>query len=279
MWLVTSAVLFCLLAWAFYFEPASFYVGETSLTIPRLPLNIDGLTIAVLADLHTGSPFNSLSKLRKIVDVTNSVNPDLILIAGDIVIQGVLGGTFVPPEDSTKVLRALSAPLGVYAVLGNHDWWFNANRVKTALEQEGIPVLDDRAIRLSGHAKSFWLAGVSDYWEGPHDINSALRDVPGDATVIVFTHNPDVFPDIPRRVQLTIAGHTHGGQVLFPFIGRPIVPSRYGERFASGHIIEGGRHLFVSTGLGTSILPVRFRVPPEISFIRIRTGDEGHAQR
>jgi predicted MPP superfamily phosphohydrolase len=103
-------------------------------------------------------------------------------------------------------------------------------------------------------------------------VAGTLARVPAGAPVLVFTHNPDIFVDIPPRVSLTLAGHTHGGQVYIPFIGRPIVPSHYGERFAIGHVVEGGRHLFVTPGLGTSIIPVRFLVPPEISVLTL----EGH---
>jgi hypothetical protein len=94
--------------------------------------------------------------------------------------------------------------------------------------------------------------------------------VSDDAPVLAFTHNPDVFPHVPARVALTIAGHTHGGQVVLPLLGRPLVPSAYGQRYAIGHVEEDGRHLFVSSGLGTSIFPVRFGVPPEISIVVVR---------
>jgi predicted MPP superfamily phosphohydrolase len=105
--------------------------------------------------------------------------------------------------------------------------------------------------------------------EGNPDIASALARVDDSAPIIAFTHNPDIFPSIPAKVALTIAGHTHGGQVAFPVAGRPIVPSDFGERYAAGHIVEDSRHLFVTSGIGTSILPVRFRVPPEISLLTI----------
>jgi hypothetical protein len=141
--------------------------------------------------------------------------------------------------------------------------------VRKALEAVSIPVLDDRASPISHGSCHFWLAGVSDWWEGPHDVVRALEAVPPDAPTILFTHNPDLFPEVPPRVTLTIAGHTHGGQVYLPGIGRPIVPSAYGERFAIGHIVEGERHLFVSSGLGTSIIPVRFLVPPEVSILTL----------
>jgi len=158
----------------------------------------------------------------------------------------------------------------VYAVLGNHDWWLDGPRVQAALESASIPVLEDRAVEIRRGDCTFWLAGVSDYWEGAHDVGRALEEVPEDAAVLVLTHNPDVFPEVPARVTLTIAGHTHGGQVYFPILGRLVVPSRYGERYAIGPIREDGRQLFVSPGVGTSILPVRFLVPPEISLLTLR---------
>ncbi len=211
-----------------------------------------------------------MDKLVEIVDATQAAEPDLVLLAGDYVIHGVVGGQFVEPEEAAGELARLSAPLGVFAVLGNHDHWLDGPRVRRALEDVGIGFLEDTATPLRAGACAFWLAGISDLWMGAHDHERALRDVPLDAPVVAFTHNPDVFPSIPARVSLTIAGHTHGGQVFLPVLGRPIVPSDFGERFAIGHVVEDGRHLFVSPGLGTSILPVRFRVPPEISLLALR---------
>lgn len=256
--------------WAFVFEPASLVVREYELSVPAWPRKSDGLRIAVLADLHVGSPFNGLEKLERIVQETNAAQPDVVLLAGDYVIQGVRGGSFISPQDFAPLLANLHARLGVWAVLGNHDWWLDGPAVRAALEQDGIRVLDNEAAELDVKT-GLWLAGVGDYWEGKPDVSLALAAVPEGATVIVLTHNPDVFPDIPDRVALSIAGHTHGGQVNLPFIGRPIVSSEFGERYAAGHVVENGRHFFVSTGLGTSILPVRFRVTPEISILRINT--------
>jgi predicted MPP superfamily phosphohydrolase len=181
----------------------------------------------------------------------------------------VPGGRFVSPEVAAGELSKLSAPAGVFAVLGNHDWWLDAPRVERALETAGISVLEDEAQALEIDGCEFWLVGVSDFWEGPHDIGRALRGVPESSPSVLFTHNPDIFPDVPPHVTLTIAGHTHGGQVYIPGIGRPIVPSKFGERFAIGHIVETERHLFVSSGLGTSRLPVRFLVPPEVSVLTL----------
>jgi hypothetical protein len=261
--------LVLLAGWGFWLEPAGLRNEDHRLVLDAWPATCDGLRVAVLADLHTGSPWNDLAKLAEIVDLTNRARPDLILLAGDFVIHDVVGGRFVAPEASAAALAELSAPLGVFAVLGNHDWWLDGPRVQRALESAGITVLEDTATRVAAGRCSFWLAGISDYWERPHDVQRALAEVPATASVIAFSHNPDVFPEVPERVAITFAGHTHGGQVYLPGIGRPIVPSKHGERFAIGHVVEDGRHLFVSSGLGTSILPVRFLVPPEISVVEL----------
>ena len=253
--------------WAFWIEPASLRNQGYDVTLQRWPAECDGLRIAVLADLHVGSPYNGLDALEEVIDLTEQAEVDLVLLAGDFVIHGVVGGTFVAPEASAKVIGRLSAP--AFAVLGNHDWWLDAKRVRSALEQQGIPVFEDSAQELVIASCRFWLAGVSDLWEGPHNIEAALAPIPATAPTILFTHNPDLFPRVPDRVAITFAGHTHGGQVYLPGIGRPIVPSDFGERYAIGHIVENDKHLFVSSGIGTSIIPVRFLVPPEISVIRL----------
>ncbi len=282
--IAAALVVIALALRAFWVEPASLRVTSTTITLEPGSHALDGLCIAVLTDLHVGSPWNGIDNLARIVAVTNAARPDLVLLAGDYVIKGVVGGRFVPPETIAPRLHELRAPLGVFAVLGNHDWWLGAPRVRAALHDAGITTLDDRAIAIERPRRGaipddgahddgprhFWLAGVSDFWEGPHDVHRALRDVADGAPVIAFTHNPDVFPHVPARVALTIAGHTHGGQVWLPLVGRLVVPSRYGQRYAIGHVVERGRHLFVSPGIGTSIIPVRFGVPPEVSIVTLR---------
>jgi len=253
--------------WAFWLEPASLRVATYRLRLPHWPAQCSGVTVAAISDLHVGSPFNGVGKLERVVALTRRSHPDLVLLGGDYVIDNVLGGRFVSPEVSAKKLAEIDAPLGVLAVLGNHDWWLGGARVRAALEANDIPVLEDRAVQVRRGECAFWVAGLGDFWEGRHDIAAALEDVPPGAPVIVLTHNPDIFPEIPELVSLTVAGHTHGGQVRIPFVGRPIVPSHYGERYAIGSIAEHGRQLFVTPGVGTSVLPVRFLVPPEISLL------------
>jgi predicted MPP superfamily phosphohydrolase len=255
---------------AFWIEPSSLIVVEHRLELTRWPASLSGLRVAVLADLHVGSPYNGLDNLARVVALTAEQQPDLVLVPGDLVINNVLGGSFVPPEETAALLAELKPPLGIYAVLGNHDHWSDASRVAAALRDAGIPVLKDESVALEHDGVPLWVAGVTDFWEGEHDVGAALSAVPPGAPVILFTHNPDIFPQVPDRVGLTVASHTHGGQVRLPLFGRPITYSRYGQRYAAGHVVEDGRHLFVSTGIGTSVLPMRFRVPPEISLLELQ---------
>jgi predicted MPP superfamily phosphohydrolase len=263
-----ACVVGALFLWGFWWEPSSLRVSEQCTAVKW---NLEKpLRIAVLGDLHVGSPFNGLDKLNQIVEQTNAATPDLICVLGDFVVQGVVGGTYIVPELMIPTLSRLKARYGVFAVLGNHDVWLDAGRVERALEAAHIEVLEDRAVKIPIANESIWLAGISDFWTRRHNVHAALASVNDTTTpVVVLTHNPDVFPDVPDRVTLTLSAHTHGGQVRLPIIGAPIVPSKYGQRFAAGHIVENGRHLFVTTGIGTSIIPVRFRVPPTIDVLTV----------
>jgi hypothetical protein len=273
-------VLACLAAWAFWLEPASTVVRRVSLSVPAWHAEHGGLKVALLTDLHVGAPHMSLGRLRNVVGRVNEEAPDLVIITGDFVIGGppdeggerggVAGGTFVEPEPLAEELKHLRAPLGVYAVLGNHDWWFDGERVAAALAGAGLVVLEDRAVRIQHGGAALWLAGISDVCTRAADVDAALASIDDEAPVLALTHNPDVFPRVPDRVALTLAGHTHGGQIDVPWLGPPVVPSKYGQRYAAGHVVEDGRHLFVGTGVGTSILPIRVRVAPRIDVLIVR---------
>ena len=263
--LATAAVL---AAGAFWWEPGRLVLNEIELEVPGWPEG-EETHIALIADLHVGSPRNGREKLRRAVRRVNETLPDLVLIAGDLTIDNVLGGGFVPPEEIAEDLAALDARYGVFAVLGNHDRWLSAGRVEEALTGVGITVLDNRGQRVRVRGHDTWIAGVADYWTGHPSIDDALEGAGAGEPVILFTHNPDLFPEVPARVSLTLAGHTHGGQVIIPFVGPGITPSRFGARYAAGHVVEDGRHLFVTTGVGTSRLGVRFLVPPEVVSLRL----------
>ena len=265
------ACLFILGLWAFWWEPSRLIVVHKTIPIhPWYPEHA-GLKVAVMADLHVGAPYLDLRKLKQVVAATNAEKPDLVVILGDFVIQGVIGGSFVNPEPIADELAGLQAPLGVVAVLGNHDWWYDGNRVRHAIESHGIRVLDNESIRLTHHGRSFWLCGLADLWTRGNRMGPTLAKIVDGEPVVVLMHNPDIFPEIPERISLTLAGHTHGGQVNFPILGRPIVPSKFGRRYAYGLVEENGKKLYVTGGIGTSILPVRFRVAPEIVILNLVT--------
>lgn len=259
------------LVWGFYIEPR-FYLEETRAEVaPRgWPKELDGLTVALISDIHAGSPYNGETRLKILVDRVNAAKPDAIVLLGDYVIDTVLGGTFMPPEKLGVILKDLKAPLGVYAVLGNHDWWLDGPRVRDALAAQGIKVLENETVRLTKNGRAFRVLGLADHIERSPNPVGPLSGVPPDESVIALIHEPDFFPEIPERIALTLAGHTHGGQVRLPLIGSPVVPSAFGQRYARGLIKEGTRQLFVTSGVGTSIIPVRFGVRPEYAVLTLR---------
>jgi predicted MPP superfamily phosphohydrolase len=256
--------------YAFLIEPNRLIIHQETVQIANWPPELGGLKIAIISDIHTGGPFINDQKLRQIVARTNQLQPDLIVLLGDYMSPNSWHSHRVEPEVTAAFLKDLHAPLGVYSVLGNHDWWYNGTKVRRALEDQGIKVLDDEVLELKTRGTSLWLAGLADLWTRPQHIQETIDKVPRGAAVIALTHNPDIFPRLPKSVPLLLAGHTHGGQVSFPFIGRPVEPSNFGQRYAAGHVFENQHHLFVTTGIGTSILPVRFRVVPEIVLLTVQ---------
>jgi predicted MPP superfamily phosphohydrolase len=255
---------------AVWIEPARLVVNRQELHVPAWPTRLAGLRVALLSDLHVGSPHWDLARLQELVERTNAEQPDLILLAGDYTINDIWFGQHVPIEAIAAELAQLRAPLGVFAVLGNHDWWNDAPRARLALESNGIHVLDDEAERIDTRGSSFALLGLRDEYYRKRTPTQELDLAPPGLPLLVLVHEPDVFAELDQRASLTLAGHTHGGQVNLPVLGRRIVPSRFGARYAAGEVVENGRHLFVTTGVGTSIWPVRFRVPPEIALLTLR---------
>jgi predicted MPP superfamily phosphohydrolase len=265
-------LLLALLAfWGFFIEPNRLIVREQTIAIDGWPRELDGLRVAVLSDIHAGGSFINDKKLHSIVDRTNALHPELIVILGDYMSRNGWTSERVEPEVFGAVLKDFSAPLGTYSVLGNHDWWYNSVNVRAGLEQNGIKVLDNEVLQIEARGVSLWLVGLADLWEGPQRIEQTIAKVPEGQTMIALTHNPDIFPNLPERVPLLLAGHTHGGQVRFPFIGSVVQTTKYGHRYERGHVFEKNHHLFVTTGIGTSIMPVRFGVTPEIVLLTLRS--------
>lgn len=256
--------------WGFLIEPGRLVVREQTIQIDNWPQQLDGLRIAVLSDIHADDWFVDDKKLRTIVEQTNQLQPELIVILGDYMSSNGHVTRRVGPERFGAILKDLRAPLGVYSVLGNHDWWYSGIQVRRGLEKNGIQVLENEVIHFDVRGTQLWLVGLADLWTRRQAIADTIEMVPEGAPVIALTHNPDIFPDLPPRVPLLLAGHTHGGQVRLPLIGSVVESSDFGDRYVKGHVFENNHHLFVTTGIGTSIVPVRFGVPPEIVLLTIR---------
>jgi uncharacterized protein len=266
-------------------------VTNYRLTPPRWPQGMS-LKLAVLADLHACKPWMDVERIEGIVAQVNALRPDAVLLLGDYVAGHKIArySEPLPAKDWAGALAGLKAPLGVHAVLGNHDWWeeravqdkrSGPTKAGTALQNAGITLHENTALRLIKDGAPVWIAGLGDQWAfypkrwrdfagftGVDDLAGTLALATDDAPIILMAHEPDIFPKVPDRVALTICGHTHGGQVrVFGFA--PYVPSKFGTRYIYGHIVEDGRNLIVSRGLGCSGLPVRFGAPPEIVMIEL----------
>ena len=256
--------------WGFFIEPDRLVLHQETIQIQNWPGELSGLRIALIGDLHTDNRFINEKKLQRIVELTNAQNPDLIVLLGDYIQGGRReSANRVEPEVTAAQLKYLRAPLGVYAVLGNQDWWYNGEKVRHAFDDCGIPILENDVKELNWHGESFCLAGLADLWTRPQHVAETIAKAPPGETVIALTHNPDIFPNVPPSVPLLLAAHTHGGQVNIPLIGTPVVPSRFGPKYTAGHVFESGHHMFVTTGIGTSIMRVRFRVPPEVVILTV----------
>ncbi len=266
--------------YAFGFEPRfRLVVTEWDLTTPRWTHDRP-LRIVIVTDIHAVRPWMPPERIREIVAAANGLSGDIILLLGDFVsgLSRRFRSGRVPAAEWGPPLADLKAPLGVHAILGNHDWWSDPEAVKAELEAVGIPLYQNRAVKL-GEATPFWLAGTDSMvahplghgeFRGEDDLPGTLAQITDDVPAVLMAHEPDIFVRVPDRFAVTLSGHTHGGQVSLPFLGRLVVPSAYGQRFAYGHVQEGGRDLIVSAGLGCSILPVRFGVPPELTVVTLR---------
>jgi predicted MPP superfamily phosphohydrolase len=267
--------------YAFAVEPRfRLIVTEWDLATPKWP-HTHPLRIVALSDIHACEPWMPASRIGAIVEKANTLRGDIIVLLGDYTAGMARFRTgLVPAHEWAGALGALSAPLGVHAIAGNHDWWTDIAEVRNALIAVGIPFYQNRAVKIEGETP-FWLAGTDSMvahklpghgqFAGEDDLPSTLQQITDDAPAVLMAHEPDLFVGVPDRFAVTLSGHTHGGQVRLPFLGRPVVPSAYGQRFAYGHVQEEGRDLIVSGGLGCSILPVRFGVPPEITVITLRS--------
>lgn len=240
--------------------------SEPSLRSARIalrdwPAGARPVRAVLISDLHVAGPDMPPERLRRIVDRINALRPDVVLIAGDLVGDKRLSTRRYPLREAIAPLAALRARLGVVAVLGNHDHWRNAAAARAALRSAVVIVLDNRAVALGPLA----IGGVNDDFTGHArvaEVVEAVRALRG--ARLLLSHSPDPFPQVPSDIGLTLAGHTHCGQIVLPWVGAPATMSRYGDRYRCGFVRENGKLLLVTAGLGTSIAPLRIGAPPEI---------------
>nr|WP_305959290.1 metallophosphoesterase [Aurantiacibacter sp. 219JJ12-13]MDP5262698.1 metallophosphoesterase [Aurantiacibacter sp. 219JJ12-13] len=241
-------------------------VRTVRVQMPGLDTEASGLTLALISDIHVAGPDMPPERLSRIVEQINALDPDLVLVAGDFVSEKPFATHIYSPEEIIAPLADLRAPLGTVVVPGNHDHWFDWPALEGELEEAGVTILENEAIQVGPLA----LGGVDDAYTRREDLSlvlDAMDDL--DGARLILSHSPDIFPQAPADVPLVLAGHTHCGQIRYPWGGAPATMSRYGDRFACGVTVEGGKTVIVGAGLGTSLMPVRFNTQPEIWLVEL----------
>ena len=263
--LVYSGLGGCVVLGVYPFIEARFYsVTRVRINVPYLPAAFRGTQIALLSDIHHGPHFG-IGFVESIVRDTNELRADIVALCSDYVHRDP---KYIEP--CIAELAKLRSRLGVFAVLGNHDFWESAPRTRAALRDAGITEVTNSGVWLERAGARLRICGVDDFWEGTQDIDAALDDCSETEAAILLSHNPDYVEDIrDQRAGLVLSGHTHGGQVDIPFIGPPVVPSRYGKKYVSGLVKTPHTQVYVSKGLGGITPPARFNCRPEIVVITL----------
>jgi len=241
-------------------------VLRTQVTLPGLPADSEPISAVLISDIHVAGPDMPPSRLARIVEQINALEPDIVFIAGDLVSEKRVATHIYTPEEVVAPLGNLRAPLGVVLTPGNHDHWFDWDGLQAELANHDIRVLQNEAAQIGPLA----IGGVDDAFTRRDDLSLVLdqmRELQGGRLIV--THSPDITPQVPADISLVLAGHTHCGQIDLPLIGASAYMSQYGDRFACGAMVENGRTIIVGAGLGTSLLPVRFGTRAEIWLVEL----------
>ena len=268
--IVVTAVL-CTVFEALYWAPERFVISRHTVRLKNWHSEHNGLKLAVISDIHLKKNAADVKRLRTIVQAINAENPDLILLLGDF-----LGDVDdwqmqnAPAEQIAGILQELEAKHGVFAVLGNHDWWLNGEGIWDALKEVGIPVLENELISVLINKKPLNIIGLPDAGTRRNMVD--LSKIPSTAIpAIVMAHDPDSFndPELPYEHELTLCGHTHGGQVKLPLVGAVTAASDMLSPYTEGWYSQGNRKLFVTRGVGTSLVKIRYRCTPEVVMLTV----------
>lgn len=243
-------------------EANSLSLERVEIFLKRLPKKLDGFKIIQLSDTHH-SPFTNIEHIARAVKIANRLCPDMFLLTGDYVSHE---REYIAPVAAE--LGRLRAKYGVYACLGNHDHWTDADMVTHLFRGEGIIMLVNEGLRVEARGSSFWLAGVDDYMVGKTDVSAALRGSFPDEMKLLLAHNPIIFREAARLgVDLTLSGHTHGGQIKVRSDEKRILPKR---KLKAGLHTRRGSQVYITRGIGTVVVPMRYQCPPEISLLELR---------
>jgi hypothetical protein len=248
-------------------EPDWLTVETLDIPISKLSQDYDGLHLVHFSDIHVDHWMNS-ERLARVISTVNSLSPDLIAITGDFVSEDPKVHQDMMVENFSK----LTAPLGVFAVLGNHDHWTDAGAVRRILKRSGIRGLRNDTVAIQREGRYLWIAGVDDIWEEQHDLPHVIEQLPKGSSAILLAHEPDFADEVAatHRFQLQLSGHSHGGQVVVPFMQPPVLP-RLGRKYHTGLYRVGAMWQYTTRGVGMVSPQVRFNCRPEITSIRLRS--------
>lgn len=279
---VIAALFGLFVAYTYFIGPRQWAVVNETLSVPNWSPKLDGFRVVAISDIHAGSNYAPEERLRYMVEQTNAQNADIVVLLGDYVSETKWDreARNKPPDTDRTEIRipvavfaeifgGLRAKYGVFAVIGNHDDYHNASKITRELERFGIKVLTNEvaAIDVDGEKVNIW--GIEDFWKRRQVPVEVYNAIPEKKNIIAITHNPDTLFQTPDGIATMFAGHSHGGQLNWPFFGPIMIVND--KRFADGHALVDGKNVYVTSGVGTSVIPFRFRVPPEIAVVTLRS--------